>query len=201
MKISTVPSCPPQCALQLVSFSRIRFVSKYFLHLSNWVFLVDSKSPTQSVVLMIRFSRVLRAEAVTNRLLLTLSSPSECIYNKAAVDSVTVPGMDGAFTLTNGHSANISQLGPGVVTVRNGSESRNFFMTNGYAYLKHAKDSSGCSTAEVLGAEIVPVEALDKDRIQSTLSDLASAPKDTEWDKIKTTLGQAMLASAIRAAS
>ena len=41
---------------------------------------------------------------VSNRMLLTLGSPRESIFKNRAVDSVTVPGAEGYFTLTHNHS-------------------------------------------------------------------------------------------------
>ena len=68
---------------------------------------------------------------VSNRLLLTMTSPGEAVYLKKAVDSVTVPGTEGTFTVTNNHSLIVSQLKAGVITVREGTENKDFFISDG----------------------------------------------------------------------
>merc|ERR1711979_157513 len=100
--------------------------------------------------------------AVTNRLLLTMGSPSESVYMRKPVDSVTVPGTEGTFTVTNNHSLIVSQLKAGVITVRDGTESKDFFISDGFVFFNHPTDSSGCCTADVSAVELVPTSALDK---------------------------------------
>jgi F-type H+-transporting ATPase subunit delta len=71
-----------------------------------------------------------------NKLLLTLVSPTQTFYCRQPILSITVPGNQGAFTLTNHHSQIISQLKPGLVTVREGENTvEHFFITNGFASL------------------------------------------------------------------
>jgi len=45
-----------------------------------------------------------------------------------------------------------------------------------------------------------PTSALDKDRAAQVLSDLMAAPKDTEWDRTKASLGAALVNQVIKAA-
>merc|ERR1711933_646079 len=151
----------------------------------------------------LRAARVLRfaeAAGVTNRLLLTMGSPSESILFKRAVDSVTVPGTEGTFTVTNNHSLIVSQLKAGVITVRDGQESKDFFISDGFLFFNHPTDGSGCCTAEVSGVELVPTSALDKDRAAQVLSEVLAAPKDTEWDRVKSQLGAALVGQVVKAA-
>eukprot|EP00401_Gymnodinium_catenatum_P048417 CAMPEP_0117497858 /NCGR_PEP_ID=MMETSP0784-20121206/21405_1 /TAXON_ID=39447 /ORGANISM="" /LENGTH=57 /DNA_ID=CAMNT_0005292905 /DNA_START=80 /DNA_END=250 /DNA_ORIENTATION=+ len=51
-----------------------------------------------------RFLRFAADAGTTNRLLLTMTSPSEAVYLRKPIDSVTVPGAEGTFTVTNNHS-------------------------------------------------------------------------------------------------
>jgi len=138
--------------------------------------------------------------SVTNRLLLSLNSPSEAVCVKKPVDSVTVPGAEGTFTVTNNHSLIVSQLKAGVITVRDGAEVKDYFVSDGYLFFNHPVDGSGCCTAEVSAVELVPTSALDKDRAAQVLSELMAAPKDTEWDRTKAQLGAALVNQVIKAA-
>jgi F-type H+-transporting ATPase subunit delta len=137
---------------------------------------------------------------VTNRLLLTLGSPRESIFLNKPVDSVTVPGAEGTFTLTNNHSLVISMLKAGVITVREGTNATDYFISDGFVYLNNPKDGSGCCTAEISGVEVVPTSALDKDRAAQLISELNASAKDTEWSKVKAQLGTNLLNQVIKAA-
>merc|ERR1712151_1139004 len=114
------------------------------------------------------------------------------IFLKKPIDSVTVPGTEGTFTLTNNHSLIVSQLKAGVITVREGQESKDYFISDGFLFYNQPTDGSGCCTAEVSGVEIVPTSSLDKEWATQVLSELLAAPKDTEWDKAKSQLGAAL---------
>mmetsp|Transcript_139282 Transcript_139282/g.277731 ORF Transcript_139282/g.277731 Transcript_139282/m.277731 type:complete len:155 (+) Transcript_139282:79-543(+) len=151
----------------------------------------------------LRAARILRfaeATGVTNRLLLTMCSPAEAVYVKRPVDSVTVPGAEGTFTVTNNHSLIVSQLKAGVITVRDGSDLKDYFVSDGFLFFNHATDGSGCCTADISAVEVVPTSALDKDRAAQVLSELLAAPKDTEWDRSKAQLGAALVNQVMKAA-
>merc|ERR1719504_563741 len=129
-----------------------------------------------------------------------MTSPSEAVYLKKPVDSVTLPGTEGTFTVTNNHSLIVSQLKAGVITVRDGAESKDFFISDGFLFFNHPTDGSGCCSAEVSAVELVPTSALDKDRATQVLTELMAAPKDTEWDKTKAALGAALVQQVIKVA-
>eukprot|EP00408_Alexandrium_pacificum_P014815 CAMPEP_0171238260 /NCGR_PEP_ID=MMETSP0790-20130122/43382_1 /TAXON_ID=2925 /ORGANISM="Alexandrium catenella, Strain OF101" /LENGTH=155 /DNA_ID=CAMNT_0011704621 /DNA_START=80 /DNA_END=547 /DNA_ORIENTATION=- len=152
----------------------------------------------------LRIARALRfaadAGSVTNRMLLSMTSPAEAIFVKKPVDSVTVPGTEGTFTITNNHSLIVSQLKAGVITVRDGTESKDYFISDGFLFFNHPTDSSGCCTADISAVELVPTSALDKDRATQVLSELLAAPKDTEWDRSKAQLGAALVNQVLKAA-
>ena len=147
-----------------------------------------------------RLSRFAAPSGVTNRLLLTLGSPRESIYLNKPVDSVTVPGAEGTFTLTNNHSLTVSLLKPGVITVRDGTTTSDYFVSDGFVFFNNPKDGSGCCTAEISGVEVVPTAALDKDRAAQMISELNASAKDSEWAKVKATLGTNLLNQVIKAA-
>merc|ERR1712207_43258 len=147
-----------------------------------------------------RFMRFAEAAGVSNRLLLTLSSPRELIHMKKPVDSVTVPGTEGTFTVTNNHSLIVSQLKAGVITIRDGAENKDYFISDGFLFFNHPTDGSGCCTAEVSAVECVPTSALDKDRASQVLSEVLAAPKDTEWDRVRSQLSAALVNQVMKAA-
>ena len=159
---------------------------------------------------MLRLSRALRVartqprfaapEGVTNRLLLTLGSPTESYFKDKPVDSVSIPGAEGEMTLSNNHSQLVSALKPGTITVKDGSNVETFFCSDGWAFMNAPGDDSGCCTAAVSCVECVPVAALDKDRAQQVLSEVLSGPKDTEWDKAKIQLATSLCGAVLKVA-
>merc|ERR1712217_655222 len=151
----------------------------------------------------LRAARLLRfaeSAGVQNRLLLSLCSPAEAIYVKKPVDSVTVPGTEGTFTVTNNHSLIVSQLKAGVITVADGADKKDYFVSDGFLFFNHPTDGSGCCTCEVSAVECVPTSALDKDRAAQVLTEVLASPKDTEWDRVRSQLGAALVNQVIKAA-
>eukprot|EP00392_Amoebophrya_sp_AT5.2_P013362 g13480.t1 len=147
------------------------------------------------------------AEGVQNRLLLTMGSPHDSIFKRVPIDSLTAPGREGSFTVTNNHSQLVSQLQPGVITVKgagagDGSGAlQTYFISDGFLFFNHAADASGCCTVEVSGFEIVPTDMLDKEKAATLLTELNAGPKDSEWDKAKISLGSGLLNQVIKAAT
>merc|ERR1739845_53447 len=129
-----------------------------------------------------------------------MTSPAEAIFLKKPVDSLTVPGTEGTFTVTNNHSLIVSQLKAGVITVADGPEKKDYFISDGFLFFNHPADGSGCCTAEVSAVELVPTSALDKDRAAQVLSEVLAAPKDSEWDRVRSQLGAALVNQVIKAA-
>jgi len=148
-----------------------------------------------------RLAPAAEGQAVTNRLLLTISSPHKNWANKKVVDTVTVPGRDGTFTVSNNHSLIVSQLQAGKITVRADGESTDYFISDGYAFFNHPSDDSGCCELDIAGVELVPCSYLDKDKAASMLGELSSGPKETEWDKCKIQTGTALLGQVIKCAA
>merc|ERR1719384_1812006 len=114
--------------------------------------------------------------------------------------TVNVPSVPGTVTVTNNHSLIVSQLKAGVINIKDGTESKDFFISDGYLFFNHPTDASGCCTAEISAVELVPTSALDKDRAAQVLSELLAAPKDTEWDRARAQLGAALVNQVIKAA-
>jgi len=137
----------------------------------------------------------------TNRLLLTMGSPYESIFLKKPIDTLTVPGREGVMTVSNNHGQIVSQLQPGPITVKDGSDTTTYFISDGFMFFNQPKDGSGCCTVEVSGFEIVPTDALDKEKAASMLVELNAGPKETEWDKAKIQLGSGLLNQVIKSAS
>ena len=135
----------------------------------------------------------------SNRLLLTLGSPRESVFLRKPVDSVTVPGAEGYFTLTHNHSLTVAMLKPGVVTVRDGAKIEEFFLSDGFVFFNNgSKAEDTCSTAEVAAIELVPLNALDKEKAAQLLAEINAQPKEGDWQKVRAQLASNLLGQVIK---
>ena len=65
------------------------------------------------------------------------------------IDSLSAPGREGDFTVTNNHSQLVSQLRAGQITVKEGTNIENYFVSDGFLFFNQPSDGSGCCTVEV----------------------------------------------------
>ncbi|GFE53066.1 ATP synthase [Babesia ovis] len=150
----------------------------------------------------ILFSRILRhATAATGqgKLVLSLLTPHTALISKKTVKQATLPGSEGYFTITKGHSAMLSVLKPGVVSVvcDETGETSKYFLSSGFFKISHV---DGDSIAEVSGVEAVPLDHLDKERTAQVLQDLLAEghASSDPWTKAKTLLGQDLCNSILK---
>ncbi|BAM39966.1 ATP synthase delta chain, mitochondrial [Theileria orientalis strain Shintoku] len=162
---------------------------------------------------MVLTTRLLRFASSTSsgkELLFSLLSSHESLYTKVPVKNVTLPGYDGYFTVTAGHSPMLSTLKPGVISfsLKDSNEVVKYFISSGFFvykqlvfYLNNFYRSDESHTADVMGVEVVPLDQLDKDRATSVLQEvLAETQGDTsQWAKVKTFLTQDLCSSVIKA--
>lgn len=95
---------------------------------------------------------------------LNFNLPHQSIYNQKEVDKVILPGEDGEFGVTAGHSPMINQLQPGMVTVVHTSgESEKFFVSGGFAV-------TGAEGTNVSCPEAYPLSEFDPAVVKSELS-------------------------------
>ena len=113
---------------------------------------------------------------------------SEPVYH------VEIPGDDGAFGVSAGHSSLVSSLRPGVVRLHKerGGDVREIFIAGGFADVTP-------ETCVVLAEEAVDVKDLDKESLEQYLTDLNEdlglAVEDTDKKRVqdKISLTQAKL--------
>ncbi len=82
-----------------------------------------------------------------------------------------VPGVEGEYGITAGHTPIVSQMKPGIVSIVHGAgeEPEKFFVSGGFA-LTHADSST-----DVSALEAVKLEDLDIEAIKSTFASSKSA--------------------------
>ena len=106
---------------------------------------------------------------MADKLHFNLVSPERELASEE-VDQVDVPGAEGMFGVLAKHSPMMTNLKPGVVTIRNGGDSRRIFVRGGFAEVTLAG-------LTILAEEAVPVKELDAaaitQRIKNCEQDLA----------------------------
>mmetsp|Transcript_19492 Transcript_19492/g.49940 ORF Transcript_19492/g.49940 Transcript_19492/m.49940 type:complete len:141 (-) Transcript_19492:495-917(-) len=115
-------------------------------------------------------SSILRAaesdapKAIPEKLEFSLVCPHETVMKKQ-VDMITVPGVSGSFGVLPGHIPTVTSLQPGVVAVQDGSETHNYFVSGGFAFIN--KDF----TANICALEACKVEDLDTQSVKEGLEE------------------------------
>ena len=106
--------------------------------------------------------------------------PDKTLYEKANVEMVIVPGVDGFFGITPGHVPTIAELKPGMVSVQEvaGGDLKKYFVSGGFATID--KDSN-CNLSTLIAVDL---EDLDPETVKTGLAQYqaayASATDDTE---------------------
>ena len=91
-----------------------------------------------------------------------LVSPERQLASSEA-DMVVIPGMEGAFGALPGHTPFMTTLRPGLVTVTNGSDTTEYFVTGGFAEVSN-------EGAAVLAEEAVERSSLTKEFIEGKIT-------------------------------
>jgi ATP synthase, F1 epsilon subunit (delta in mitochondria) len=108
---------------------------------------------------------------MADKIAFDLVSPEQLLLS-AEADMVTIPGSEGDMGVMAGHTAVITVLRPGVVTVAGGKEAQRFFVLGGFAEVTQTK-------LTVLAEEAIPANDLEA-RITAVTESLAKATTDAE---------------------
>ncbi|KAL7120879.1 hypothetical protein ACP275_02G149300 [Erythranthe tilingii] len=104
---------------------------------------------------------------------------------------VTVPSTTGQMGILPGHLASISELKPGLVSVHEGSEVTNYFISTGFAFV-HSN-----SIADVIAVEAVPIEHVDPVSVQNGILEYTRKMNtaSTDMEKAEAQIGLDVLNS------
>ena len=107
-----------------------------------------------------------------------LVSPEKLLFS-GEVESVVVPGTEGAFTVLKDHAPVMSTLKPGLVEVSQGAgKAQRLFVRGGFADV-----AAGGLT--ILAEQAVPVEELDAGRIASEIKNAEEDVADAKTDEAR----------------
>ncbi|GFP90475.1 ATP synthase subunit delta' mitochondrial [Phtheirospermum japonicum] len=81
------------------------------------------------------------------------------------VDMAIVPAAAGEMGIFPGHVSSISELKPGLLSIHEGDEVTEYFVSSGFAFV-HSN-----SVADIIAVEAVPIEHVDPDSVQKALTE------------------------------
>lgn len=114
---------------------------------------------------------------MTKRLPLSIVTPERVTW-EGEVDSLIVPAADGQLGILPGHAPLLAQLGPGVVQIRSGEETRLLSVSGGFVEVFEGRVSLFAETAE-LAEEIDAVRARQSaERARSAIKGPMASPAD-----------------------
>lgn len=90
---------------------------------------------------------------------------------------VTIPGVAGSFGVLPGHVPTVTSLQPGVVSIQDGSETHNFFVSGGFAFIN--KDF----TTNICAIEACKIEDLDPIAVKHGLEEFTKMLSSSTEEK------------------
>ena len=104
-----------------------------------------------------------------------LVSPEQLLLSEE-VDSVTVPGTEGDFTVFAQHAPVLSTMRPGIVDVKKSTGDERIFVRGGFAEV----NPSGLT---ILAEEAMPMSELDKDKLSQQIQNVKEDVEDAGDDE------------------
>ncbi|GAV87171.1 ATP-synt_DE_N domain-containing protein [Cephalotus follicularis] len=115
---------------------------------------------------------------IPTKLTVNFVLPYESLLSAKEVDMVIIPATTGQMGVLPGHVPTIAELKPGILSVHEGNDTKNYFLSSGFAFI-HAN-----SVADIIAIEAVPIDQIDPSSVQKGLAEftqkLSSASTDLE---------------------
>ncbi|KAL2112684.1 hypothetical protein VUR80DRAFT_6840 [Thermomyces stellatus] len=106
------------------------------------------------------------AEAVSDKIKLSLSLPHESLYKSQGVVQVNIPAESGEMGVLANHVPAIEQLKPGLVeVVEEGGSTKKFFLSGGFAVVQPN------SSLSINAVEAYPMEAFSADNVRNAITE------------------------------
>lgn len=115
------------------------------------------------------------AEAAPSGFLqLQFALPHETVFAGNKVTQVNLPAQSGRIGILANHVPTVEQLTPGVIEVFEGTQSKKFFVSGGFAAMQ--PDSTLCITS----VEAFPLDSFSQENVRSLLSDAKSKASSSD---------------------
>jgi F-type H+-transporting ATPase subunit delta len=102
------------------------------------------------------------------------------------VDMVMVPATSGQMGVLPGHVPTIAELKPGILSVHDGTEVKQYFVSSGFAFV-HAN-----SVADIVAIEAVPLDRFDPEEIRRGVQEFSQKMNTatSDLEKAEAQIGQ-----------
>ena len=124
---------------------------------------------------LLRPVRQFSEAAAAGKLSLSLTAPHAAICFQEAVDSVVLPGMNGEYGVTAGHSMMVEELKPGVVQIIRGTDVEKYFVSGGFAFTEPEK-------TDVSVMEAIKLDDMDTEKIKAEFTKAKAALDSADAD-------------------
>jgi len=118
------------------------------------------------------------SDTLPTKLVVNFVLPHTFELNAKEVDMVILPAKSGQMGVLPGHVPTIAELKPGVMSVHEGTEVKQYFLSSGFAFV-HAN-----SVTDIVAIEAIPLDKLDPDEVRKGVQEytqkVASAKDDLE---------------------
>lgn len=114
----------------------------------------------------------------------TKDSPlAVCTYMQ--VDMVIVPATTGQMGVLPGHTATMTELKPGILSIQQGNETTKYFVSGGFAFI-HSN-----SVADIITVEAVTIDKIDPNMVKIKLAEysLKLNTATTDYEKAEAQIG------------
>ncbi|KAK6119316.1 hypothetical protein DH2020_046935 [Rehmannia glutinosa] len=97
---------------------------------------------------------------MASKLTINMVSQSSSGFSNKQADLVIVPATTGQMGILPGHVSSISELKPGLLSIHEGNEVTNYFVSSGFAFV-HSN-----SVTDIITVEAVPTKQVDPASVQ-----------------------------------
>lgn len=102
--------------------------------------------------------------------------PHEFEMQAKEVDMVIVPATSGQMGVLPGHVPTIAEMKPGIMSVHEGTDVKNYFVSSGFAFV-HAN-----SVADIVAIEAVPLDRFDPEEVRKGVQEYTQKVSNAKED-------------------
>ncbi|KMS99880.1 hypothetical protein BVRB_1g017300 [Beta vulgaris subsp. vulgaris] len=123
--------------------------------------------------------------SIPAKLILNLYLPYSSHLSNKQVDMVIMPATTGEMGIRPGHTAIMTELKPGILSLLEGNETTKYFVSGGFAFI-HPN-----SVADIITLEAVPIDRIDPNMVQKGIAELSQklSSATTDYEKTEAQIG------------
>ncbi|KNA24084.1 hypothetical protein SOVF_018380 [Spinacia oleracea] len=123
--------------------------------------------------------------SIPSKLTLNFHLPYISHLSNKEVDMVIVPATTGQMGVLPGHTATMTELKPGILSIQQGNETTKYFVSGGFAFI-HSN-----SVADIITVEAVTIDKIDPNMVKIKLAEysLKLNTATTDYEKAEAQIG------------